>query len=413
MDGGALSLRKAGRTMIGKVLTRFIIPLLLLTVAAFAARFIFTMAPEPAEVEAGSQAIPVEVRTVHSGAANANVTTTGLVIPAKVMTITPEISGRIVQRTVGLVPGSRLLEGELIARISARDYALALRQEQSRVRSAELDVRTERARGDVARREWELLGGERTNEQEALALRQPHLVARRANLGAAESGVQRAKLNLSRATLRAPWNAIVAEITVEEGQIVGPGTKIARLIASDQMWVRASVPLDELDSLSIPGVNGEEGSTARVIHELGPGRQIVREGRVLRLESELDPQTRMAQLLIVVNNPLDEPAGVVPLLPGSYVSVEMTGRSVEGVFALFRPTLRGGDTVWIVDATSQLARRTVTVRFGGSTTVYVTGLEEGDRIVTTNLSLPIAGRVVSVQPSPTSVAASDGETTDG
>lgn len=381
-----------------KILFRLLIPLALLGLAAVGVRVIFLAAPGSAQSQQRAQSLPVKVFEARPQTVPTVVETTGLVVPAKQVTMTPQVSGRVVQRPAELVPGGRLTEGELIARVDPSDYRLALAMEQSQIVSAKLQLRTERGRQGVARREWELLGGEQSPDEEAppLALRQPHVAASKAGLDAAQAKARRARLNLARTTIEAPWNAVIAEINVEEGQVVSPGTKLARLIGSDQLWVRVSVTLADLDRLDVPGVGAGQGSEARVIQSLGEGRTVTRQGRVLRLESELDPQTRLAQLLVAVDDPFDEPAGAIPLLPGSYVSVELIGEQLEGVVAVPRQAVRRGDTLWLVDDSGRLASRQVEVRWGDDDHYYVGGLEPGEQVVTTNLSLPVAGTEVSV-----------------
>ena len=71
---------------------------------------------------------------------------------------------------------------------------------------------------------------------------------------------------------------------------------------------------DILEEISIPGVNAErgQGSTARVIHVLGEGREVVRQGRVLRLEGQLDLLQRAAAHTVV--NALQDVLTIVGIL---------------------------------------------------------------------------------------------------
>jgi RND family efflux transporter MFP subunit len=339
----------------------------------------------------------VEVMEVSPESARAVVLTTGVAVPARSVTVIPQVSGRVSYRSATLVPGGRLTQGAVLARIESRDYELALQQEQSRVRAAELDLEVERGRQGVAQREWELLGGQQGAHDNALALRRPHLVAREASVQSAWSGVERAKLNLARTVLRAPWNALVLEADAEPGQVVGPSSKVARLVDSDVMWIKASVPLAELGALQVPGVNGDEASEARVIHELAPGLVVERRGRIVRLEGELDPQTKRAQLVVAVERPFDEPQGSVPLLPGSFVKVELEGRRLESVYAVPRAAAHDGDSVWVASAAERLERRQLKVAWATAETLYATeGLQPGDRVVTSQLSLPVQGAPVEV-----------------
>jgi len=390
--------------MARKVFMRVLLPLLIVGLGVGATWLVFFMAPTVAQGEVSETAPVVEVAAVERGPATAEVDATGTVIPAVEATITPEVNGRVVARNPSLVPGGRLTKGELLIRIDPRDYRLALDQEEARVASSVLEVETEQGRGTVAEREWALMGNDRPDESPPLALRVPNIKAAKANLRAARSSLERAKLNLSRTTLRAPWNALVVDAQAQIGQVVSAATKVATLVGTDRVWVKVGVPLDRLPELDMPGSDGEGGSKARVVHVLGRGREVVREGRIVRLESELDAQTRSAQLLVEVRDPFDRPAGAVPLLPGSYVRVELMGKTVDGVFAVPRQAVFDGNTVWRVDGHQRLERRSLEIGWGTEDTLYATaGLEPGDRVVLTKLGTPIAG--MAVRPRDQSTAA--------
>jgi multidrug efflux pump subunit AcrA (membrane-fusion protein) len=166
---------------------------------------------------------------------------TGIVSPARQIEVIPEVAGRIVGLSKKAIPGGRFRKGEVIARIDPRDYELAISQEQSRVRQAQLELELETGRGDIAAREWELMKENRKEPGNPLLLRTPHLETAKENLQAAKSGLERARLNRERTILRAPFNAIVLDKHVDIGQLTGPSTRVVTLIGTDQLWIDASV----------------------------------------------------------------------------------------------------------------------------------------------------------------------------
>ncbi len=381
-----------------KRVVRVVLPLLVLTIGAFIAVTILQESPAPARAAEAEQIETVEVIPLRVASAQATLSATGLVQPARQVIVMPEVSGRIVARGEEMLPGGRLQEGDLIVRLDGRQHRYQLRQESARVRSAQLEVQTEESRRSIAEREWELLGDGRPREEASLALRGPHLDTARANLDSARSRVDIARLNLSHTTLRAPFDAVVLEADAEVGQLVSPSSRVATLVATDQLWVRVSLPIARLDELNIPGVNAEEGSPARVIHVLGRGREVVREGRVLRLEGQLDAETRTGRLLIVVDDPLDRPVGAIPLLPGAFVRVELEGEVIEGAFEVPRAAIRQGHELWIASVDDQLEQRTVEVLWGDDEVAYIRGddLSPGLRVVISPLASPLVGTPLRV-----------------
>ena len=389
-------------------LMKYVIPPLIIFAAVVGVRGMKAMSPEAERSAPPPQVARVSVSAVQQVDTPAMVRVTGTVEAAREVVVMSQVGGAIVSQSDELVPGGRLARGDVLLRVDPRDYRLGVEQERSRVRQAQLEVELERGRQDVAQREWAAVNSGRGADSAAgedsapvdgapLALRLPQMATAERSLSAANAGLARAELALERATLRAPFNAIVVDESAEVGQVVGAGTRIATLVGTDLMFVRASVPVDRLPFIDIPGMNGSLASRATVTHELGAGASVSREARVLRLVGSLDPQSRTAQLILGVDSPLDVPSGAPPLLPGAYVDVEIEGKIVQQVFPVSRAAVIDGNSVWIVTPENTLARRRLEVQWRSPETLFVgAGLEPGVRVVTSPMALPIEGMPVEV-----------------
>jgi multidrug efflux pump subunit AcrA (membrane-fusion protein) len=210
--------------------------------------------------------------------------------------------------------------------------------------------------------------------------------------------VDNSALQLDRTRIEAPFNAFVQEEHAEMGQVVGPQSQLATLVGTDTFWVQVNLPIEKLAQIYVPGVNGSEGSTARVWQRVGDKR-LEREGRVIRLQGSLDPVGRLARLLIEIDDPLrlqepDDEGGDptrLPLLLGAFVHVEIEGRAMEEVVDLPRVALRESDTVYLLTDDNTLEIRPVEVVWGRDESVLVRGLGTGDRVITSNLPAPVEG----------------------
>jgi len=380
------------------VLLRAAVTLAVLVLGGAVAAGVVRLAPTAARAETERQVQVVDVIDAEPTTAAVRVEATGTVVAAQTVVVTPEVGGRIVDRNAELIPGGRLAAGDLVARIDARDYRYALEQEEARVSAAALEVETEESRGRISRTEWASYGDGRAVDELPLVSRRPHLEVATSNLSSAQVGVARAKLNLSRTVLRAPWNAVVIEAQAEVGQVVSPATKVATLVGTDRVWVRVAVPVRHISDLDVPGAGVERGARAHVHQDLGDGRVVEWSGEVVRLEGQLEPQTRNARLLVSVEDPFEPPRGGLPLLPGSFVTVHLEGREAAGVFEVPRSALHEGSMVWVVGEDDRLATRRVEVRWGTVDVVFVSGeLRPGDRVVTSALSLPLVGERVRIR----------------
>ena len=383
----------------------------LLPLAVLGGGFALTMAlfSSKGEAEQGAPEViklPVEVMTVDSAAAAATVTGTGAVIPSQQVVVVPEVGGRIEWISEQLLPGGRLSQGDAFAQIDRSNYGVAVAAETTRLQQAQLELELEKGRNAVAKREWELLGEPgRADADPALALRQPNLKIAELAVQAAEISRDKARLDLRRTTLSAPFNALVVSESLDVGQVVGAQSQVATLIGTDRFWVQATVPSERLNVIDVPGVPRPDGSvpelgaTVEVIQTLPDGRTATRAGHVLSRGGQLDSQTRSATLIIAVDRPLDPAPGEQPLYAGAFVDVRIAGRMVEGAARLPRQALRNGDTVWVVNGDEKLERRAVEVAWSLPAEVMVRGgLQPGDRVVVSGLSAPIEGQPVAVQP---------------
>ncbi len=374
-----------------------VIPLVIIALGVGGAIFLKNQASKADYQEPKAVVTPVETITATPVDMPATITATGSVTAARQVSLTPEVTGRIVKLSENLIPGSMIEKGEIIARIDKRDFQLALTQEKSRVQQAQVDLAMEHGRSQVARQEWDLLSPQLGEMEEPpdLALRKPQLDAAKHQTQSARSGLDKARLNLKRTVLRAPFNAVVLDKKVDLGQLVGPNTSVATLIGSDELWVIVSIPMEQLPSIDIPGVNAQQGSSVVVTQRIGPDRSIIREGTVIRLKGQLDSQNRTAGLIVTIKDPFSTQGDELPLLPGAYVEVTIRGRALEGVHEIPREALRDGSFVWVAGPKDTLVKREVTVGFGTRDNVVITsGIESGARIITSPLFFPIEGMAV-------------------
>ena len=355
---------------------------------------LYSLRSEAEQVTPEAVAPRVEVLELKSENAVSRVEATGVVQPAQQIVLTPQVSGRMVWLSDAMQPGSRVDKGTVLARIDPTEYELLVEQARSTVRNAEVELELEKGRQRAAAREWELLGQGRSQEEAALALRKPQLQASQQALKAAHSSLEQAELNLQRTFLVAPFNAVILDESIDVGQVVGPQTNAATLVGTDEVWVKVSVPVDQLPAVQLPD-EAQAGSPARVEQRLGAGASVVRDGSVVRLLGQLDPQTRTAQLLVAIPDPMETEEGGLPLLPGAYVDVAIDGRVLENVFRVPRTAVDGADKVWVVEREGTLKSRTVRIGWREAADVIVTdGLEDGARVVVSPLALPIENMAV-------------------
>ena len=86
-----------------------------------------------------------------------------------------------------------------------------------------------------------------------------------------------------------------------------------------------------------------------------------------------------------------------PFAVGLFVEAEIEGRLVDDIYSLPRAALRGNNQVVVVDGESRARLRPITLLQRLPDRVLVSsGLEPGDRVVTSPLALTIDGMPVEV-----------------
>jgi RND family efflux transporter MFP subunit len=368
-------------------------------VAGFAIAAMMVMLGQSAEKsDIPESSLAVTAIEVTRAARPITLAATGVVQPAQSISVVPQVAGRITKVAEEFVPGGRFQAGEIMLTIDSRDYAAAVQEAEARVQQADLELQIERGRGAVAEREWKLIGGdEQSQAQSDLALRKPHLLTAERTVEAAEAGLERANLALSRTRIRAPFNAVVVSENAALGQVVGAAGSIASLVGTDTLWVTVSLPVSDIRSLNIPGVNGEEASKALISQRLAEGSPIQREGRVLRLIGQLEAQTRNAQLLVAIEGAMEPDDTGSILLPGAYVSVTLYGREIADGFSIPRTALRDNELIWSIED-SRLASKRIKVHGGDQDSIIFTSdFADGTAIITSSIALPVEGMLVKEQ----------------
>ena len=349
--------------------------------------------PEAKKRQPKVMQVLVDAMPIEQSNAGVRIEGMGLVVAAREVTLKSQVSGRVLEIAPDLLEGLHVDAGTVLAQIEGDDYELKLEQAAStlELRSAELELEMGFQR--VATREWELLGDsdDMMAGSSSLALREPQLKQSKAMQRSAQSALNQAKLDLSRTGIVAPFNALVLSKSVEVGSMAGMGGEVAQLVSTDAFHVRVSVPVSKLSVLDIPGAE----AIVRI-----DGTDTALPGRVISLLGDLDPDGRMARVLVEVKDPLalePEHAERPRLLLGSYVAVELVGDELPGSVTIPRNTLHNGDNVWIVREDSTLEIRPVSVIWKNRDTVVIgSGLTVGERLITSPLSFAADGMAIAV-----------------
>ena len=377
------------------VVFRGLLPLAVIAVGGFISVWMIETGPQAKPHTRTRNATLVAVRAVDYSSQKTLISGMGTVAAACNVELKPQVSGEIISLNPNLVPGGHFQKGETLLKIDPTDYRLTLRERATDVAKAKSDLQLEQGNQLIAKKEYKLLGETVSDQERALMLRRPQLENLQATLEAARAKFDKAQVDLGRTEIKAPFNAVIQSREVNLGTRVSESLVLATLVDTDAYWVEVSVPVSQLRWIQIPQTTKDPGALVRIYNTAAWGDKVFREGRVIRLKSDLESQGRMARLLIQVEDPLslqpghsDQPR----MLIGSYVRVEIQGNAVASAAAIEREFIRNGNSIWVMTTQGNLAIRPVEISFRGVDRLMVTGgITSGEQLIITDIATPVAG----------------------
>ncbi len=263
----------------------------------------------------------VETETAERQTITQVVTAFGRAQPEVEVTISPDVSGEIVELPVQ--EGDEVQQGDLLARLRQDDYRAQVEQRRAQVAQQRATLAERRADSMQARRTFERTkslherGVEPESELESAESSYQQAVARlqaaRHQVESAEATLQDAREQLEKTNLYAPMDGTVSKLEVEEGErVVGTsqmeGTQMMQIARLDQMELEVDVNESDV-------VNIAEEDTAEIEFDAYPDRTF--QGRVMEIansariqnEGSQNEVTNFPVKIRVLGNPNTAPAG--------------------------------------------------------------------------------------------------------
>ena len=290
-------------------------------------------------------------------------TTVGSLEAVQGVIVTAELSGKV--ERIGFEPGTKVKTGELLVQqdISAENAQLRAAEAGLTLAKIDLDRKSKLlAQKTISRSEYD---NAEAQFKEA----------------AAQADTIRAAVK--KKTIRAPFDGRLGIRLVNMGQVLKEGDAIVSLQLIDPIFVNFSLPQQQLAQV-------ESGLTVQVTTDALPGQVV--DGKITAINPQVDTATRNIQMQATVANSEER------LRPGMFVNVAVVLPARKDVLAipatavLYAPY---SDSVFVVEKKKeekngqpgQVVRQKF-VRLGekkGDYVAIVSGLEEGDTVVSTGV----------------------------
>ncbi|MGB3209791.1 MAG: efflux RND transporter periplasmic adaptor subunit [Desulforhopalus sp.] len=391
--------KKPHKKPFGTVLLQLLFSIIVLGCGVALATYYLKTGPEAKPRKRQPSPPLVQITELNYGSHRIGVNGMGTVLAAKEINLTPGVGGEIIGLSDNMVPGGFFTKNETLVTIDPVDYQLAVVQLQTELAQAKNDLQLEMGNQRIARREFELLGQEVSAAEKKLMLRFPQLEMKKAIVEGIEARLAQAELNLKRTKIVAPFNGVVLSRSVNFGTRVSQSTVLARLVGTDEFWLKLAIPTDQLRWITFPKDN-TKGSKVRIILQESANGNVIRTGRVIRLAADVEEQGRMATVYVAVDDPLNllpENNQKPKLLLGSFVRADIEGKELTSVVPINRNHLREGNNIWLLKDDNTLEIRNVEIIARTKDIVLIgSGLLNGEKLIVSGLSAPVAGTPVKL-----------------
>ncbi|TYT73660.1 efflux RND transporter periplasmic adaptor subunit [Desulfobotulus mexicanus] len=373
---------------------RILLPLVIIAMGAGLGRYFLETRPS-AQRRPAVQATPlVTVLSLQKEPAVEQLFLMGTVVAEKEVDIRSPLAGTLIFMSEDFFPGGHVDGGDLMLKVDPSDFRIAVDRAAAAVNRAVADLDLEKGRAAMAKAEVKTLEGLTGQSLAAteLTLRKPQMRQMEAALASARADLEMAEIQLERTRIRAPFDGVLTRRSVVAGSRVSAGEVLASLAGRDVFWIEARIPLDRTSVLRTR--NYEKGPSHVRIRTAGGERQ----GRVFQILPDITENTRMARMLVSVEDPLSLKTPLPSLFLGDFLSMEVEGRRFEEGFFLPHGSLREGRQVWVVDGENRLRFVVVNPLFTDKRGVYIApDLEEGSLLVISDLGLAVEGMTVETE----------------
>jgi RND family efflux transporter MFP subunit len=387
---------EADRKIQVRAVASFVLILAILVVTVLGIIFL-VINKRVAKEEVKQRVIPaVEVVEVTAADHAVKISTQGVVESARETRLAAEVGGRVMEISPSFKRGGVVQKGERLVQIDPADYRSALAAAEVRRAEAELALELEKARVEQAQLDWAKLGSG-SDPLNALVLREPYLAAAEASAASAVEAAAKARRDVERTEILAPFDASLRSANAEVGVVVAPGTMVAELYASGDLEVRLPLSLEDFGFLA-RAADGKVTGEIVLKGKIGAD-EYTWEGEMARVDPEISRETLSAHVAVKV---LPTEGSTFPLPPvGLFVNAEIAGKTLDDIKEIPRRALIEGHRAIVVMAGNKIAFRDLTIpRLTRATALVSGGLEAGDRVVLTRLSAPVVGMEVEIEKDP-------------
>jgi RND family efflux transporter MFP subunit len=273
----------------------------------------------------------------------------GLVEPWVNLTVLVEVNGRV--QNLFVKEGDRVRQGDVIAKIDARDYVNAHHSAKASYDAARASLR----------RIEELYKDQLTTRSQ--------LDDATAQMESLKAALDSAALNLERCTLKAPIAGAINQRFIDQGQFLNHSDPVVTILQMDRVKIKVGIPESDVEAV-------RRLDQFKVRIDALKDREFVAKKHFL--SKTADPKARLYDLCLALDNPAKE------ILPDMFARVEIAKSTVPYgiVVPLYAVITRNDRHVVYVVNDSKAHIREVSLGIQDGWRVQIkSGISAGDKVI--------------------------------
>jgi membrane fusion protein (multidrug efflux system) len=294
------------------------------------------------------------------------------------VTITPQVSGQLTR--ICVTEGDQVKKGQVLFIIDQRDAQLELESAQANLQAA----LAQEASAKIEYESNKNLYDKKIVSKYTLDTAENSYNQAKASVAQYRAQVNRAKVNLGYCTITAPVTGSIGEITVRAGDQVSPSTYLTTVSGNANMDAEFSLPETFLSMMLSEGFTTDPNKLSKLSPEIGfimkNGTEYDHKGKITRATGMVNASTGTISLKATFPNPKGQ------LYSGMQGNIVIPLQE-QGVMVIPQEAvvkLQDKQQVYKVQPDSTATAIEVTTQdiYDGEHYIALTGLNEGDQIVT-------------------------------
>ena len=279
------------------------------------------------------------------------------------LSLKAQVKGEITNMSEQFATGNVVKKGQVLAQIDNTEYLQAVASAKATLADAKLALQEEQDLGNQAKREWQRSGVTQAPSS-PLVFRTLQLEAAQATADNAQYALQTAQRDEKNTHISAPFDAVILSRDVDLGTYVSIGDTLATLNSTDKVEISVPLSLSQWQNLA------SDKSGEVILSDVTTQNQW--QGYIARFEQHLDDSSRQRSVVVALDKPFEQ---ATPLLPGTFLAVQIAGKALNNVIKLPASAVSLEGLIWYVNEQNTLMSIQAQKLFERGDYVYISPIE--------------------------------------